>query len=284
MLSRQLRWEIDPVVIDIGPLAVRWYSLAWLLAFGVGFLLVRGAYRREGRDEADLESLLLSMVLGAVVGARLGHCLFYRPAYYLEHPLEVVAVWKGIRGLASHGGAIGILVALFLHSRRHPDQPFLWLLDRIAGPTALGGMLIRVGNFMNSEILGRPSEVPWAVVFGRVDGLPRHPAQLYEAAAYGLVAALLLRLEWRRGASPPRGVPAGLFLLTVFGARILIEGLKERHAAWALDLPLSVGQMLSFPFVLTGLWLVARPLASSRVPPLGSGSIGGGPLSPGSER
>ena len=196
------------------------------------------------------------MIVGAIVGARLGHCLFYRPDYYLANPLEIIAFWKGFRGLASHGGAVGILFALYIFSRRHPNQPYLWLVDKVVGPTALGGFFIRMGNFMNSEILGVPTEGPWGVVFTRIDPFPRHPAQLYEAFSYLLIFFFLFGLYRKKGPDLPRGLLTGLFLALVFGARFLIEFVKERHAAFEAGLPLSMGQLLSIPVVLVGVGLV----------------------------
>lgn len=259
-LWAQIPWSPSPEVFSVGPLSLRWYSLGWLLAFGIGYTLVRGMYQREGKPLRDLDTILLYMMVGAVAGARLGHCLFYRPDYYLAHPLEIIAFWKGFRGLASHGGALGILLALYLFARRRPDQPYLWLLDRVAAPTALGGMFIRLGNFMNSEILGLPTAAPWAVVFLRVDDLPRHPAQLYEAFSYGLVFLLLLGLYRSRGPSLPQGLLSGLFFTLVFSARFLIEFVKERHVPFEAALPLSMGQILSLPMILGGLLLVFRSL------------------------
>lgn len=252
----QITWDVSPEIFRLGPLPIRWYSLGWLLAFGMGFYIVRWMYRREGKPEGDLESVLLYMILGAIIGARLGHCFFYRPDYYLAHPLEIVAFWKGFRGLASHGGTLGILVSLYLFSRKHADQPYFWLLDRVAVPTALGGFFIRMGNLMNSEILGRPSDVPWAMVFTRVDNVPRHPAQLYEALSYLLIFFILLGLYRKRSLRLPSGFLIGIFFITVFGARFLIEFVKERHAAFEAGLPFSMGQILSVPMVVLGLVLV----------------------------
>ena len=252
----QITWNVSPEIFRLGPLPIRWYSLGWLLAFAVGFHLVRWMYRKEGKPEADLETVLLYMILGAIIGARLGHCFFYRPDYYLAHPLEIVAFWKGFRGLASHGGAIGILASLYIFSRRHPTQPYLWLVDRVVGPTALGGFFIRMGNLMNSEILGLPTDVSWAMIFVRVDAIPRHPAQLYEAISYLLVFFLLFFLYRRKGPKLPSGFLTGTFLVTVFGARFLIEFMKERHAAFEAGLPLSMGQILSIPVVAVGLGLI----------------------------
>ncbi|MGD2120869.1 MAG: prolipoprotein diacylglyceryl transferase [Gemmatimonadota bacterium] len=252
----QITWDVSPEIFRLGPLPIRWYSLGWLLAFAVGFYLVRWMYRREEKPERDLESVLLYMILGAIIGARLGHCLFYRPDYYLANPIEIVAFWKGFRGLASHGGALGILVSLYIYSRKHPDQPYLWLLDRVAAPTALGGFFIRMGNLMNSEILGLPSDAPWAMVFTRVDMVPRHPAQLYEALSYLLIFFLLLSVYRRRGRSLPHGLLIGMFFMTVFGARFIIEFVKERHAAFEAGLPISMGQILSIPIVALGLGMI----------------------------
>ena len=251
----QIQWDVDPVLFRLGPLPLRWYSLGWLLAFGVGFYIVRWIYLKEGKPERDLESVLFYMMLGAMIGARLGHVIFYRPGYFLQNPIEIIAVWKGLRGLASHGGTVGIFLALFLYVRKRPDQPYLWLLDRVAIATALGAMFIRLGNLMNSEILGLPSDVPWAMVFTRVDALPRHPAQLYEAIAYLFIFILLLSLYKRRGASIPHGTLIGIFLTLVFSARFFIEFVKERHVPFEAGLPLSMGQILSIPMVVAGLSL-----------------------------
>ena len=252
----QITWDVSPEIFRLGPLPIRWYSLGWLLAFALGFYLVRWMYQREGKPEADLETVLLYLILGAIIGARLGHCFFYRPDYYLAHPLEVVAFWKGFRGLASHGGVVGVLLSLYIFSRRHPDQPYLWLADRVAGPAALGGFFIRMGNLMNSEILGLPTDVPWAMAFVRVDSVPRHPAQVYEALSYLLIFFLLFFFYRWRELKSRSGFLSGAFLLTVFGARFFIEFVKERHVAFEVGLPLSMGQILSLPIVALGLALI----------------------------
>ena len=252
----QIQWDVDPIIFQVGPLPLRWYSLGWLLAFGIGFYIVRWMYLREEKPEKDLDSLLLYMMLGAMIGARLGHVLFYRPDYYFSNPVEIIAVWKGLRGLASHGGALGIMAAIYLYCRKRPTQPYLWVLDRVAVPTALGGMFIRLGNLMNSEILGVPAEVPWAFSFARVDGVPRHPAQLYEALAYLAVFLVLMAWYRKKGSSIPHGTLIGAFFAMVFSARFLIEFVKERHVPFEAGLPLSMGQILSIPMVLLGVGLM----------------------------
>jgi prolipoprotein diacylglyceryl transferase len=252
----QVRWDVDPIIFNLGPLPIRWYSVGWLLAFGVGFFILQWIYRKEGKPEEDPEPVLFYTLVGAMIGARLGHCLFYRPDFYLANPIEIIAVWKGVRGLASHGGALGILLSLFIYTRRHPDQPYLWLMDRVVVPTALGGMFIRLGNLMNSEILGVPSDGPWAMVFLRVDTLPRHPAQLYEALAYLLIFLVLFTYYRKRGTDIPHGRLLGAFLVLIFTARFFIEFVKERHVPFEAGLPLSMGQFLSIPMVALGVGLL----------------------------
>lgn len=257
-----VRWDVRPEIVAIGPVVVRWYGLFFMLAFLAGFAIVRWMYRVEGKRERDLEGLLVWMMAGALIGARLGHCLFYDPAYYWNHPLEIVAVWNG--GLASHGGAVGILVALYFYARQRPDQPYGWLLDRIAVPAALGGACIRVGNLFNSEILGRRTTVPWAFVFARVDNVPRHPVQVYEAIGYALIFLLLLTVYQRgRGRTAP-GLLFGLFLVMVFAFRFMMEFLKQRQEAYQLPGPLTMGQLLSVPFIVGGLVLLWRARTGGR--------------------
>ena len=252
-------WNVRPEIFQLGPFAVRWYGVLFALLFAIGYALGRWQWRIENKDPQTVDTLLVYLIVGTVVGARLGHCLFYEPGYYLHHPMEILQVWKG--GLASHGGAIGVMVALYLYSRRHADQPMLWLLDRVALATALGGSLIRLGNLFNSEILGQPTQVPWAFVFARVDAVPRHPAQLYESIAYLLVFIGLMWIYWRMRGTTPHGLLTGIFFVTVFVFRFLIEFIKERQADYEQKLPLSVGQLLSIPFIIAGVVLIKRALA-----------------------
>jgi phosphatidylglycerol---prolipoprotein diacylglyceryl transferase len=251
-------WNVSPDIVRIGGFTLRWYGVLFALLFALGYLMGKWIMRVEHKDVQTLDTLLVYLILGTIIGARLGHCFFYEPGYYLRHPIEILEVWKG--GLASHGGAIGVLVALYLYSRHHPDQSLLWLLDRVVVPTALGGVLIRVGNLFNSEILGNPTHVPWGLVFLRVDSVPRHPAQLYEAMAYLIIFCGLFFLYRRLQARTPPGLLVGIFFASVFSARFLIEFVKERQATYEQHLPLSVGQLLSIPFVLVGLFLIWRAL------------------------
>ena len=266
-LLSYIDWNVSPVLLPLGPMALRWYSLCFLATFVIGFYIMRDVFRSEGKSEEDLNSLVNYMVLGTLIGARLGHCLFYDPGFYLSNPLEIVKFWHGtsfgISGLSSHGGALGIFSALYIYTRKR-EIPYIWILDRIVIPTALGGLFIRLGNLFNSEIVGIPTEVPWAFVFTRIDNLPRHPAQLYESLGYGLIFVMLYTLYKRLRRESPDGLLLGLFTLFAFAYRFFIEFVKERQANYGQDLPLSVGQLLSVPLVILGIFLVARAIQSAR--------------------
>lgn len=261
----QIHWDVDPTIFRLGPLAPRWYGLLFALGFLIGFYLMRNVFQREGKPEQDLDFLLFYLLGGTVLGARLGHILFYAPGYYFSNPLEIPQIWEG--GLASHGGLIGVLLAVWIYCRRREDQPFLWLLDRLAAPVALTGSFIRLGNFFNSEILGTPTDLPWGVVFERaarlrsaVEAVPLHPVQLYESISYFVIFVVLWRMYRQRGEETPRGLLVGLFFSLIFGARILLEFFKMEQVHFESTLPLgmSMGQLLSIPAVALGLWLIWR--------------------------
>ncbi len=252
-------WDCPRELARLGPVTIRWYGVLFALAFFFGYLILQMIFRREHEPEKDLGTLLMYLLGGTLIGARLGHCFFYEPGYYLSRPAEIIRIWEG--GLASHGAAAGILIALYFYTRSRPGQPYLWILDRLAIPVALGGALIRLGNLFNSEIVGTPSRLPWAFVFPRATGglpVPRHPAMLYEAGAYLLIFLILLLVYKKQGSRVPRGELIGLFLITIFGSRFLIEFVKMRQAAYRLPLPLSVGQALSIPVIIAGVVLLVR--------------------------
>ncbi len=250
-----ITWDVDPDLIQIGFFRLRWYSLLFMAAFYGGFIIMRKIYAREGRSEKDLNDIFVYVFIGTLVGARLGHCLFYEPGYYLSNPLEILKVWRG--GLASHGAAIGILTAIYIYVRTRKGLTYLWVVDRVVITVALSGFFIRLGNLFNSEIIGKPTDVPWSFVFTRVDALPRHPSQLYEAFAYLLIFFLLWRL-YQKYAPDCNGLLFGAFLVTVFSARFLIEFVKENQTAFEAGLPLNLGQLLSIPLILAGVVLLAR--------------------------
>jgi prolipoprotein diacylglyceryl transferase len=248
-------WRTDPVLWHLGKLGVHWYGLMFIGGLGIGYLMMRWIFRREGRDPERIDILFLYIVVGTIAGARLMHCLAYEPGYYLRHPGEILYFWKG--GLASHGGMAGAIAGAWLFSRRYGEK-LLWLLARLAIPGTLLAAFVRIGNFFNSEILGLPAQVPWAVVFARVDTLPRHPVQLYEAITYLLLFALLLWLYLRLPAERATRVVPATFLAVMFTARILLEYFKTRQADYVTGLPFTVGQLLSLPLALWGiLWLIA---------------------------
>lgn len=249
-------WDVAPTFIELGPLTFRWYGLLFAGGFFVGFFIMRWVYRREGKSEEDLDPLLIYMLIGTIVGARLGHVLFYHPGFYLSQPLEIVKVWEG--GLASHGGLLGILVALYLYSRNYADQPYLWLLDRIAIPGVLAGSFIRLGNLFNSEILGVPTDLPWGFVFARVDRVARHPVQLYESLSYLIIFGGLLGLYRKWGPDLRRGLLTGWFLVTVFTVRFFLEYFKMHQTTVVGDLGLRMGQLLSLPLIVAGIILLVR--------------------------
>jgi len=269
----QIYWDIDPTLFRLGPLAPRWYGLLFASGFLIGFYLMRHVYRREDKPVQDLDILLFYLLGGTIIGARLGHILFYAPGYYFSNPVEILMIQRG--GLASHGGGIGGVFAIWLYCRRRENQPFLWLLDRLAAPVALTGSLIRLGNFFNSEILGTPTDLPWGVVFERaariregIEAVPLHPVQLYESLCYVLIFGVLWRLYQRWGAETPRGLLIGMFFALIFGARIVLEFFKLRqiHFEAALPLGMSMGQLLSLPVVALGIWLWIRAEAPSSSP------------------
>jgi phosphatidylglycerol---prolipoprotein diacylglyceryl transferase len=244
-------WNADPAIFRFGPFEVRWYGLFFALGFFLGFQIMAQIYRREGRDLATLSDLLLYLMIGTIVGARLGHVLFYQPDYFLAHPLEILMIWRG--GLASHGGFIGVLIAIYLFLKKHRDMRFVELADRLTIPCLLAAALIRVGNFFNSEIVGIPSNLPWAIVFARVDDIPRHPAMLYEALAYFSAFCMLYYADRKTSIMQLPGRVFGIALAGCFLARFLIEFVKEDQVPFERRLPLDMGQLLSIPFILAGV-------------------------------
>lgn len=251
-------WNVDPEIFSIGPLSIRWYGLLFALGFVIGQRILTKIYVAEGRTEGDVDVITLYMIIGTVIGARLGHTLFYAPDYYLSNPIEILKIWEG--GLASHGATIGILFALWLFSRRMKFD-YVWVLDRIVIVVALGGALIRLGNLMNSEIFGRPTDVPWAFIFyhsTQYSQVPRHPTQLYESLSVFLLFVVLYWLWHKYKAALPRGLLFGLFVTFLFTFRFLVEFLKENQEAFEDEMALNMGQILSIPLILVGLFILFR--------------------------
>lgn len=248
-----ITWDINPILISLGPVKVHWYGLLFALGFILGFQIMLWIFKREHKNIEDLDKLLWFLLIGVIVGARLAHVIFYDPSYYFSDPIKILKIWEG--GLASHGGAIGAMLGLYLF-KHNTEYSYLWLLDRLAIPTALLATFIRTGNLFNSEIIGIPTTVPWAVIFERVDALPRHPAQVYEALSYLLIFIILFTLYKTTKIKNKSGMLFGILLSLVFIARLLIEFVKSKQEAYNADLWLSMGQLLSLPFILAGLALV----------------------------
>lgn len=267
-LLLSLTWGVDPEIIPGFPY-FRWYSLFWAVGIYLGFIIMTKIFRKEGVDLNVLDKLALTVIVGLVIGARLGHILFYDPVHYLNNPIEILPIrmdpnfeFTGFLGLASHGGVIGGLAGLLLFDRKY-QIGFVWALDRLIIAGALLGGFIRVGNFFNSEIIGIPSQGPWAVVFTRIDSLPRHPAQLYEATFYFAVFLLLYEL-WKRNKFNKPGFLTGAGLVLIFGQRFLIEFLKENQVSFEGSMTLNMGQLLSIPVMLFGLLLMILKVGSSK--------------------
>ena len=248
-----LIWNANPVLLSIGGFDLYWYGLLFATAIISGFQVMNYIYKYEKKPIEELESLQIYIVIGIVVGARLGHCFFYDPVYYLSNPLEILAIHKG--GLASHGGGLGAILATFFYAKKS-NVNFLYLLDRLAIPTALFAFFVRMGNLMNSEIVGIQTNVSWGIIFTRVDNLVRHPAQVYEAISYLIIFFTLLGIYIYTKKGQNKGFIFGVFLLSVFSARFIIEFIKVHQAAYDSFLHLNTGQMLSLPFLILSLWLI----------------------------
>jgi prolipoprotein diacylglyceryl transferase len=247
-------WDVEPVIFHLWGFAPRWYGLLFAASFFFGYLIIRKIFKNEGIGEDVLDKLTVYMAFGTILGARLGHCLFYEPAYYLSHPLEILYVWQG--GLASHGAAIAIFLALWLFARSE-KKPYMWILDRVAIVVALAGFFIRTGNLMNSEIYGVETALSWGFVFLRNgETAPKHPTQIYEALAYLSVFVLLFRIYWRRRGEFTTGILFSLFLILVFGFRFFVEYVKEDQVGFEATMSLNMGQWLSIPLVIGGMVLL----------------------------
>ena len=259
-----VHWHVDPVLFHIGSLGIRWYSLLFVSGFIIGWYIFRGFFRREGISEDLLDPLLYTLLIGTIVGARLGHCLFYQPDYYLGNWKgfwEIFMPWKG--GLASHGGAIALILAMWWYARHYGkknDFDFLWIMDHLCITVAFAGCLIRLGNLFNSEIYGDVTSLPWGFIFDlRGETEPKHPTQLYESLSYLVLGLILVWLYKKRLDKLPRGFFFGLFLIGCFGMRFLIEFIKEPQVGFEETMTLNMGQLLSLPFIIagTGIFVMA---------------------------
>lgn len=254
MITLFIEWNIDPQVFPGSSIPVRWYGLLFALAFVSAYLIMKQMFKREGLSVKALDDLTLYVGIATVIGARLGHCLFYEPEIYLRDPVRILKIWEG--GLASHGAAVGILIALWLYTLKHKHS-LIRILDMLSVVVPLSGSFIRFGNLANSEIYGKITTLPWGFYFRQsqhfADRLnARHPTQIYEALSYILITILLWVL-YRKGFSKRKGFLFGLFLALLFTVRFLIEFVKEPQVAFESDMVLNMGQLLSLPFAVAGI-------------------------------
>lgn len=257
-------WTVNPVAFEIGSRGVRWYGILLATGFLLAYLILSKIFKKEGLKQDLIDRFAIVVIVGVVLGLRLGHCLFYNPGYYLNNPVEILKIWEG--GLASHGGALGIILAVWLFQRKRKNLSFLYLTDRLTIIAALAGSFVRIGNLMNHEIIGVPSNLPWAFVFHRIDLLPRHPTQLYEAIFYFLFFFVMLYLYRKKDWGHREGLISGLFFVAVFTFRFFIEFTKTvqmETSSW--ESALRMGQLLSIPFVIIGVWLMFRAFKRPKI-------------------
>jgi phosphatidylglycerol:prolipoprotein diacylglycerol transferase len=292
-------WNFEPRVVPSWPMPV-WYGLLWAVSFLIGFKILEKMFKSEDVPAEWMDKILVYVLLGGVIGARLGHVFFYEPKEYLADPISILKIWEG--GLASHGGALGVIIAAYLFSKRVSKKPVLWILDRLVVPTALAGFFIRIGNLFNHEIVGKATNTDYGFKFLRheipgwqakeitntdnlhdafneiatnpayadlINSLPnRHPSQLYEAIAYLFIFFLILFLFWRTNASKLKGFLLGVFFILLFGARFLIEFTKESQGGadtGGLLFGFNMGQLLSIPLVLIGVYLLVKNIGQLKL-------------------
>ena len=270
-LTTAVTWTVDPVLFSLGPVSVRWYGMMFVVGFFVGYKIMERMFRHEGVPEKWLGVLLIYVVVATIVGARLGHCFFYEWDYFSQHPVEILYTWNG--GLASHGGTIGLMIAVIRFSvfttRRNP----LWTVVRGVIRRALVGALVRGGSLMNHEIYGHPTGLPWGFRFvANVNSwmagaepiytMPSHPTQIYEALCYLALFGLLMWMYWKKNAGERPGLIFGVFFVWLFTSRFLIEFIKNPQEAFEVDMALNMGQWLSLPFIIMGVGLIIYSLRS----------------------
>ena len=265
MIFNYINWNADPEIINVLGISVRYYGLLFVSGLILSIYILGRIYKIENIPYEHLEKLSIYSMIGILAGARLGHCLFYEPSYYLSHPLEMILPvtfppdggikFTGYQGLASHGGVIASLIAIYFYSRK-TRHSMIDTLDLIAVVSGIFFGFIRLGNFMNSEIIGTPTTLPWGVVFERVDNIPRHPAQLYEAISYFIIFAFMMLLYKKKRARLKNGFLFGLATVLFFTARFLIEFVKENQVGFEDKMTLNMGQLLSLPFIAVGIGFI----------------------------
>lgn len=247
-----ITWDVDPTIFSIFGFEIRYYALTWMAAFLIGSYIFAKILKRENMDKSLLDSIFMYAFISTILGARLGHCLFYDFEHYMLNPIEILNFREG--GLASHGAAFGMLIGLWMFSKKHKIS-YIWTLDRVTTVIPIGGALIRLGNLFNSEIYGTPTDAPWGFIFVRAnETIPMHPTQIYEAIIYILIFILLMYMYFKKneGEKHP-GLIFATFLITIFAGRFIIETIKNPQSDFEVGMTLNMGQILSIPFVLAGV-------------------------------
>jgi prolipoprotein diacylglyceryl transferase len=265
MILTYIHWNPDPEIVNIFGISIRYYGLLFVSGLIIAIYMLGWIFKRENIPSENLEKLSIYGMIGIIAGARLGHCLFYEPSYYLSHPLEMILPvtfppaggikFIGYQGLASHGGVLGLLIGLYFYSRK-TEHSMIDILDLIAVVVGVSLGFIRLANFMNSEIIGMPTTKPWGVIFERVDNLPRHPAQLYEAISYFIILAIMLILYLKMRDRLRNGILFGLATVLFFLARFIIEFLKEDQVGFEKGMTFNMGQLLSLPYIAVGVGFI----------------------------
>lgn len=268
-----ITWTANPVLFQLGFFAVRWYSLMFLIGFSIGYYIIYKMFKHEGARQEWIDKLLIYVAIATIVGSRLGHVFFYQWDYYSQHPLDIIKIWEG--GLASHGGTIGIIIAILLYSKCVTKKSPIWTFDRLVVPVALVGALIRIGNLFNHEIYGHDTTFPWGFRF--IENLhnwmagadpiftaPCHPTQIYEALAYLALFAVLMVMYWKYNCQERKGLIFGVFLTWLFTARFFIEFIKNVQVEFEEGMALNMGQWLSMPFIIAGVLLIVYALSHER--------------------
>ena len=267
MIGLYINWDVDSEIINIGGFPIKYYGLLFAAGLLLSMAILKKIYKTENLNDSAHEALFLYGIIGIFVGARLGHCFFYDFDYYSKNLIEIILPIKktitgdykfvGFSGLASHGGTVGLLISLYLYSKKYKIK-YLKILDLIAIVAPLGAAFIRLANLMNSEMIGNPTTMPWAFIFKRVDDIPRHPAQLYEAIAYFIIFLVLFITYKTKNIIIGNGFYFGLAITLIFSMRILIEFVKINQVAFEEGMKLNMGQILSIPFILIGLYFTIR--------------------------
>ena len=268
-----ITWTANPVLFQLGFFAVRWYRLMFLIGFTIGYYIIYKMFKHEGARQVWIDKLLIYVAIATIVGSRLGHVFFYQWDYYSQHPLDIIKIWEG--GLASHGGTIGIIIAILLYSKYVTKKSPIWTFDRLVVPVALVGALIRIGNLFNHEIYGHDTTLPWGFRFienlhGWMAGAdpiftaPCHPTQIYEALAYLALFSLLMVMYWKYNCQERKGLIFGVFLTWLFSARFFIEFIKNVQVEFEEGMALNMGQWLSVPFIIAGVVLIIYALSHKR--------------------